>query len=924
LPQDDDVLRSGRPAGALSEIAPPSLAAGSVGASVSAAGPADAVASEHAVAAGRIARVGDRYRRGGRLGQGGMGVVDAGYDVALARVVALKRAVDRRDEERLLREARLTAGLRHPAIVTLLDLAREDDGTLVAVLEVRRGEGFLAALARAHETQRHPGPNPRLLRALLTACEAVGHAHRAGIVHRDLSPNNVVVDTDGAISVLDWGLAATLEDAALRPQRVGTPGWMAPEVEAGGAASPRSDVWTLGTLLQPVAAAKGRTPVALQAIVACATQTDPAARYADAHALADDLRRFLDGERVLAHREGPGGRVARLARRHPRAVAMATLGAVGGGLVVVVAAALVGAERGRADVARATALVEAAEGALGLPPLADALAARTLANSALALLDDAAGQRGPGRVTARARGVLAATARLTPVAQPAPPVAFDDATLAGLPLDGGARFARRSPDGARRAAWATMKVLLEHADGAARVVAPCAPAAGLLDVLPRDDGGAFALCLPGELRSIDVDGAVRPVPIGDLCAARDLMSIASPRTGLLAFGTTRGQVVLVDLDPAWTRGAVRGVLAVDDGPLRLREGPRPGLLLAQPTAAGRRTGTLLDVDSGAAFVVPHDAQGVAAAGRGGVALLVGLHGRSALVDDPRGWLWVGDGGGSVVAVDVRTGERRAGVAGPHRVIKSVAVRPRGDVVAIAAAGFDGHGLHHVSASAPLARAWPHDPTMAMRHVAFLDDETALSWNWSGGPFVTRLGEGSDGRAVATASRGPTATADVRAVATGTDAVWTLHVDGRVERLARGDDGIAHHHIATVTGGSAIAAAGSHVVVATSGGVTHVDGGGIDIVFDAGTDAADGPATEPPEADAVAVDPAGRVAVGLRSGRVLLFDDAGGLLLDVAAHTARASVVTFCDGGEAVCSAGWDGRVRVIALRPDDAAPAPDR
>jgi hypothetical protein len=274
-----------------------------------------------------------------------------------------------------------------------------------------------------------------------------------------------------------------------------------------------------------------------------------------------------------------------------------------------------------------------------------------------------------------------------------------------------------------------MEVLLEDADGAARISAPCDLAAGLLDVVPRDDGGAFALCMPGEIRSIDVDGVIRRIPIGDLGAARDLMSIALPRAGLLALGTTRGQVVLVDLDATETRGAVRGVLAIDDESLRLREGPRAGLLFAQPTLSGRKTGTLLDVDSGAAFIVASDARDADASDASRVALLVGLHGRSALVDDLRGWLWVGDGGGAVVAVDVRTGERRSGVLGPPRVIKSVAVRPRGDVVAIAAAGIEGFGLHRVPSSAPLARGWTHDPTMAMRHVAFALNLTRNGLEW---------------------------------------------------------------------------------------------------------------------------------------------------------------------------------------------------
>jgi hypothetical protein len=151
-------------------------------------------------------------------------------------------------------------------------------------------------------------------------------------------------------------------------------------------------------------------------------------------------------------------------------------------------------------------------------------------------------------------------------------------------------------------------------------------------------------------------------------------------------------------------------------------------------------------------------------------------------------------------------------------------------------------------------------------------------------------------------------------------VWTLRVDGRVERFERISDRIAHRDVTTVTGGRAIAAAGPHVVVATNAGITRIKGGGVDVVFDVSPDAA----ADQGDVDAVAVDEGGRVAVGLRGGRVLLFDDAGVLQLDVAAHAARAAVVAFCDGGAALCSAGWDGRVRIMELRRDGAARSPRR
>jgi eukaryotic-like serine/threonine-protein kinase len=311
---DDDAFASERPDGALSDVAASVITPATVG-----SGPKPLTAQALSSSSSSLAPLTPgRYRRGGRLGQGGMGVVDAGHDPALGRDVALKRAVDAAGEARLWHEARLTARLHHPAIVAILDLVRDDDGALVAVLEVRRGETLLPAIAR--DRAAHPdasGPSPRLLRALLVVCEAVGHAHARGILHRDLSPKNVVIDVDGATSVLDWGLACTIDEAAARPQRLGTPGAMAPEVERGEVSSTRSDVWSLGALLRHVIAGVAHVPPALRAIVARATADEPAVRYEDAAALADDLRRFLDGERVLAHREGVLSALARHSQRRP-------------------------------------------------------------------------------------------------------------------------------------------------------------------------------------------------------------------------------------------------------------------------------------------------------------------------------------------------------------------------------------------------------------------------------------------------------------------------------------------------------------------------------------------------------------------------------------------------------------------------------
>ena len=891
---DDEVLRSEQPRGALSE------AAGLATPSSFGPGPTTTTAT--------AATTTFRYRRGGRLGRGGMGVVDAGHDPALGRDVALKRATDDSGEGLLRNEARLTARLNHPAIVSVLDLVRDDDGALVSVLEVRRGEGLVAAIIRDRE--RHPaegGPSPRLLRALLVVCEAVAHAHGLGIVHRDLSPSNVRIDLDGAVSVLDWGLAATVVDAARQAVRLGTPGSIAPEVMAGGAATTASDVWSLGTLLGLVVADRGHP--ALRAIVARARHPVPADRYPDAGALADDLRRFLDGNRVLAFAEGPGAWLARQVQRHPRVVVAAAAIVTAAATAASALSVVVDRERQQANLARAHQLVDAAEVALLSLAPDNALAARRLAASALSMLDDDGGLDDDG-VGARARGVVAATARVVAVSRPpSRPAPLGDDAIDGLDLDGGRRIARASRQGTRTVVRATTTLaLVDGGDQGGRrtVHRPCPAGVPIQDAVPLDAGGAIVLCGAGEVLWLDDDGATRPVLVDvDPTRLRQAQSLALPHDDVLAIGTTRGRVVVVDLKD----GAARGSIELGGGPVDVDEGPRPGTVLCH-----RRDGDLVfDVDSGA--LVPVAADGVDTVGS--VAGFVDFHGRSALVQDDANRLWLGDGGGEVLAVDLHTGRRIVSAAGPVGVIKSIAVQSRGDVVVIAAVGPGGFRFHDARTGAELPTAWQHDPDVRMRHVAFVDDDTLLAWNWNEGPFLVPLTSSPDGSVTIGPIRSARVEAridlDVVAVTVAAGAVWTLLGDGRIERIvpsvhARNDDDdndIARTVVATVPGGRAVAAAGPHLVVATTDTVVRVVAGVPTVAL-----------TLPGALiDAVATDDGGRVAVGLRSGRVQLFDDDGTLRLDVAAHDERCAVLSFCDGGRALCSGGWDGRVRVIDVEP---------
>ncbi len=244
---------------------------------------------------------GPRYDVGSLLGRGGMGAVYRAHDRELDRDVALKvltfEADGTTDGERLAREARLLARLEHPGIVTVHDRGTLGDGRPFYVMRLVRGVRLDLFAERAGRGE--------LLRLFLRVCDAVAFAHARGIIHRDLKPGNIMVGEFGEALVLDWGIARALSEPA-GDLAAGTPGFMAPEQVAGlaGSLDARTDVFGLGAILRDLLRrSSDPVPRPLAAIIARATALDPAARYPGADRLADDLRRWLDGEKVEAHRE---------------------------------------------------------------------------------------------------------------------------------------------------------------------------------------------------------------------------------------------------------------------------------------------------------------------------------------------------------------------------------------------------------------------------------------------------------------------------------------------------------------------------------------------------------------------------------------------------------------------------------------------
>ena len=320
------------------------------------------------------------------VGQGGMGIVyrarrtgeGADGDKATGPDVALKvlRAtlVGGQAERRFQREIEALRRLDHPGIARLLDAGADQDGTPWLATEFV--EGVTLTRWRA-ESDAGTAARVRLLAEL---CDAVQAAHDLGIVHRDLKPENILVTPEGRPKVLDFGIARLQSDEAPLAtlatqtwQLLGTVRYMSPEQAAGGATAidARTDIYTLGVIAYELLAgalpydlARLSTPRALleittaeprplggrdrqlELVVQHALEKDPGRRYQAAAAMAEDLRRHLEGRRVSLRPPGPLARARRALRRRPRlrramAIAFAVLAvaAVGTGALLATRAA---------------------------------------------------------------------------------------------------------------------------------------------------------------------------------------------------------------------------------------------------------------------------------------------------------------------------------------------------------------------------------------------------------------------------------------------------------------------------------------------------------------------------------------------------------------------------------------------------------
>jgi serine/threonine protein kinase len=286
------------------------------------------------------------YELGPMIGCGGMGRIRAARDLRVGREIAIKELMVKRDDlvVRFVREARIAASLQHPNIVPIYEVGTWPDGTPFYTMRMIEGTTLHYAIGAAEDLAARLA----LLPSLIAAVDAVAYAHRCGIVHRDLTPANILCGDHGETVVIDWGLAKDLRISTRAPERIGrrfrtgitdqqltmpgqvigSPVYMPCEQANGLPTDERADVYSLGAILyhlfagrppylamtvkdllslirelppKPLAMVAPGVPVELARIVDRAMARDASARYSNASELAQELRTFQTELLVNAH-----------------------------------------------------------------------------------------------------------------------------------------------------------------------------------------------------------------------------------------------------------------------------------------------------------------------------------------------------------------------------------------------------------------------------------------------------------------------------------------------------------------------------------------------------------------------------------------------------------------------------------------------
>ena len=926
---------------------------------------------------------GPRYRLGGELGVGAMGRVRAAYDTLLEREIALKQVRargDARAEAALLHEARVTAGLDHPAIIAVLDAGEDDDGQPFYAMRVVHGRSLDEVIAAGLDAAARTA----LVRAVLQVAQAMAYVHARGVVHRDLSPRNVRLGAHGEVVVMDWGLAARVDEAAGQAVVCGTPGYRGPELARGEPASPASDVWSLGALLHLVVV--GTAPGAalprrglraeLRSLLARALAPEPAARYADAGALAADLAAFLDGGAVGAHRDRPWHRVARLARRHPGAIAAGTAGVAAVAVVAVVLGTLAvrragdaRRSRGEARTALRAMIVERAGDAVRADRRSDAEAlaiqARALGDVAAAAGVEAAFGAAPpvivrpiadeaGCRTLDVRGggerLCVADGRLWLVGgdgRRALDLEGGEPTAARFLADGGViaassvalgnravRFDRRlvaigrhdltggTPSLDEAAGWALVgapdRYLAVAADGSARAVRPC-PAGATIRLVAADPSSTPAAvatvvwCSDGLL-VVDGPGGVSRHSAVALGSRLPGAAAGVIIDGRLVVGGTDGRVGVVALPG----GDVVHVSASPVGPVaRIARGPGGDAIVIGDDGVGLwrpEVGAWRHVVS-ATEAIDAGVDGARVIAFGAGTLAAWEHAAELRTHRVTARAGLGAVAWSADSAQVAFG---GGVGAIHVLTVATGQVRRAtitdQVVKSLAFAPDGRTLAVGIATGHGLRALTLDDALVEQPLAWLDREVP----------VRRLAFVADDVVVAfTYGVAPVAIELGAAIRRERPTLTEPVVDasaadrgGAVFTL--GTRGAVLRHDRDGSRALRVAAGATAIAVSGDGRVLAlVDLSGAQVELrDAATDAARGGLAVPGAAiEDLALDPAGaRLAVARIDGVVEVWRTADRRLLrSLRAHTGRAAALAFSPDGCALATAGWDAIGRVLAL-----------
>jgi WD40 repeat protein len=341
------------------------------------------------------------YAIGREVARGGMGRILSAHDLRVGRPVAVKELLGKSPAlaARFEREARVTARLQHPGIVPIYEIGTWPDGTPFYSMRMVEGRTLREALGAETTLDGRLA----LLPTLLTAAEAVAFAHGQRVIHRDLTPSNILVGAHGDTVVIDWGLAKDLsepvQERTIDPYRdapvadgnltnvgavIGTAAYMPPEQAMGTLVDERGDVYALGAILYhllagappyhgasgdqlvievqsgPPASIGDVAPGAPRDLVSIATKAmarTPSDRYASAPELAAELRRFQTGRLVEAHHYSRRELVRRWIRRRRAVVTVAVIATVVLGAGGALAVRDIVAQRDRAETGEHVAVI---------------------------------------------------------------------------------------------------------------------------------------------------------------------------------------------------------------------------------------------------------------------------------------------------------------------------------------------------------------------------------------------------------------------------------------------------------------------------------------------------------------------------------------------------------------------------------------